>query len=753
MKNSNSLVTVVALGCSLLPIFALGGCRLSSTSATTPPAVEPGPRPFANRPQLVPQVGHSGALKAVAFSPDGRLCATANGDYETPTEIKLWDAKTWQVLRTFVGPRDEITMLAFSPDGATLAAASEDSWENEPYPVRLWSVASGKTLSRLAAGNRIKGIVFSRDGATLFTASGNEYAWWNARSGTLIKKQQASFFESFASSPDGSLIATGNYGSVHIQDATSGTLQKTVQGQSTQINDLAWSPDGSTIVSAGEGGIIRLVDVNSGSILKAIKAGTDQVNSLAFAPDGLSFAAACGSAGVRIWDTQGTLLRTIPVQRYAGQLVAWSPDGKSLIGDNDIGAFSVWDARNGKVQRRLVGNAALGRFTASKDGRWWATSAEGTVHLWDARAGRVRRVVTQHPPDECCDAGVAFTQDGRTLATGAGEVRLWDTDTGRLKRTIRGFGKRTETISFLRGTERLFTTGSSEGYWKNTDNYYSGVYSYLWDARSGRAPQRTFKLERPNDKWGASQFAPDGRLFAIMNNAGQAQIQLFDTQSGRLRDTLRPARQPVKNQSDGSSDSSSDFTLSYSEQGMIAASIGKGRIVLWQPSMRRPSQPQRELQLKIGKKPWHDVANLDFGPHGQTLVTTGSDTVLRFWDMKTGQQVRSVSSPDVGVFGWHSFSPDGRLVLTQGSNGTFEMRNAKNGKLLVTLMVFPPTRPSLPVSEWLAYTPAGFYASSPGARRFIRWLSGNQLYPASKFEKQFHRPDLVQKALQGKAAA
>ncbi len=54
------------------------------------------------------------------------------------------------------------------------------------------------------------------------------------------------------------------------------------------------------------------------------------------------------------------------------------------------------------------------------------------------------------------------------------------------------------------------------------------------------------------------------------------------------------------------------------------------------------------------------------------------------------------------------------------------------------------------ITDWIAYTPDGYYDGSPGAAKFIRWRVGDQLYPAAKFETQFHRPDLVRKALQGK---
>jgi len=58
----------------------------------------------------------------VAFSPDGARIATASND----KTVKLWDAATGRELFTLRGHTDSVDGLAFSPDGRILAAASED---------------------------------------------------------------------------------------------------------------------------------------------------------------------------------------------------------------------------------------------------------------------------------------------------------------------------------------------------------------------------------------------------------------------------------------------------------------------------------------------------------------------------------------------------------------------------------------------------------------------------------------------------
>jgi hypothetical protein len=67
---------------------------------------------------------------------------------------------------------------------------------------------------------------------------------------------------------------------------------------------------------------------------------------------------------------------------------------------------------------------------------------------------------------------------------------------------------------------------------------------------------------------------------------------------------------------------------------------------------------------------------------------------------------------------------------------------------LLTLVALFPFDALKSKPEWIAYTPEGYYTGSENAARYIRWRVGDKLLPAEAYAKEFHRPDLVQKALQ-----
>jgi len=68
--------------------------------------------------------------------------------------------------------------------------------------------------------------------------------------------------------------------------------------------------------------------------------------------------------------------------------------------------------------------------------------------------------------------------------------------------------------------------------------------------------------------------------------------------------------------------------------------------------------------------------------------------------------------------------------------------------LLLTLKLLTDNLRRANAPDWIAFTPEGYYAASPGAGGFIRWRVGDTLHAAKLYESKFHRPDLVQKALQ-----
>jgi len=121
---------------------------------------------------------HRADVQSIAVSPDGSKFVTAS-----LREIKLWDVRSGEYLKTFKGHSDWVSSVSFSRGGSKLLSGSNDK------SIKLWDVTTGECLhTYLGHSDKVNKVVFSHDSLMIASASDDaSVKIWDTTTGDCIQ--------------------------------------------------------------------------------------------------------------------------------------------------------------------------------------------------------------------------------------------------------------------------------------------------------------------------------------------------------------------------------------------------------------------------------------------------------------------------------------------------------------------------------------------------------------------------------------
>jgi RNA polymerase sigma factor (sigma-70 family) len=422
---------------------------------------------------------------AIAFAPKGGLLAASFTD----GTVHLYDVAAGRERPPLRGIDPPAQCLAFSPDGAVLAAGTgQGEARGDPTAVSailLWDVATGAERRRVTAHQQwCSGLAFAPDGKSLASCGGETVVrLWDPASGRELRPATGhrTAIRSLAVSPaDGSVFTGGYDGTIRRWDHATGRELGRVGNAAEIVNDLAVSPDGKTLASAAGDGQARLWELATGKERLRRRVNDVAADGVAFAPDGRTFAADAQLLDAATGE-QRVVLRAPDGTPSTGRLfgrVRFTPDGAGLFLEGP-GGIGLWDAASGRWRRTVVSPGLQAyRWALSPDGRLLATGSElvtdrstdkpkdPSITLWEVATGQEVVRLRGH---ESFVVVLAFSHDGRTLASGSGNnwrredetVRVWDVASGRELRRLDGHKGQVTALAFA-ADGRFLASGSED---------------------------------------------------------------------------------------------------------------------------------------------------------------------------------------------------------------------------------------------------------------------------------------------------
>ncbi|KIM29936.1 hypothetical protein M408DRAFT_22388 [Serendipita vermifera MAFF 305830] len=445
-------------------------------------------------------------------------------------------------------------------------------------------------------------------------------------------------------SPDGTRIVSGSVDkTVRVWDAETGeTVMELLEGHSGPVNSVSFSLDGTCIVSGSDDNTIRVWDADTGeAMIGPLEGHTGGVWSVSFSPDGTRIVSGSSDKTIRVWNIETGETVIGPLKGHTDPVlsVSFSPDGTRVVSGSDDETLRIWDAE--------TGNMATGPIRGHNS---WHTGRLWILGQHHSSLGCQDRRYSDGPLEghRSPISSLSFSPDGTRIVSGSSDqtIRVWDAETGdTVMGPLEGHTSSVTSVSFSSDGTRVVS-----GSWDKNIR--------VWDAEIDDTAMEP--LESHTSLVTSLSSLSDGTR--IVTGSYDRTIRLQDSDIGDI----------VMGPLEGHANFVSSVSFSPDGTRIVSGS--------WDKTIRVWDTETGNMVMEPLGGHTHWVNSVLFSPDGTRIVSCSGDKTIRVWDAETGETVMGpLEGHDQAVWSV-SLSSDGTRIASGSSDMTIRVWDTETGK-------------------------------------------------------------------------